>query len=449
MKLRTAFGITRGDVVALVGAGGKTTTLMALGHELTAEGWRVLATTTTRFHSDEFALLPAALRPADGPRRISAALSAHGLVGIYTEIRAGRVAGVAPEQIGWVLDSVDADVLLVEADQADGLPWKGPRAGEPNIPPQSTLVIPTVSLQVLGQPLDETHVYNPASLIERYGFYAGKPVISAWLAQTLRDDQMGLRGIPRQARVIGWLNAAPVHGTGRGWAQLIARLALRSPRLRGVAIGSARSRDPVYEVRRPVAAVVLAAGLSTRMGEPKVLLPWINQKPIIEHIIEQLILARVDQVVVVTGHRATEVAEIAARWGVNVAHNPNYATGEMLSSLKTGLHALPAQMGAALLVLGDQPRIQPQVIGQVIAAYTEGEGSIVAPSYQMQRGHPILIDRRYWPEIMALPKDSAPREVINRHAGEIAYVTVDTDSVLRDVDTPQDYQDERWRAGLT
>jgi molybdenum cofactor cytidylyltransferase len=89
------------------------------------------------------------------------------------------------------------------------------------------------------------------------------------------------------------------------------------------------------------------------------------------------------------------------------------------------------------------------VISQVLTAYAEGAGDIIAPSYQMRRGHPILIDRRYWPEILNLPADGAPRDVIDQHKDRTAYVKVDTDSVLRDIDTPEDYREERRNAGLS
>jgi molybdenum cofactor cytidylyltransferase len=188
--------------------------------------------------------------------------------------------------------------------------------------------------------------------------------------------------------------------------------------------------------------------MSRRMGQSKMLLPWTKRKTIIEHIIEQLILSRVDHITVVTGYRSDEVGALAEKLGVEVVHNPLYETGEMLSSLKVGLRALSPQAAAALVVLGDQPRLQPRVIGQVLMAYAEGKGEIVAPSYQMRRGHPILIARRYWPELLALPDGGAPRDVINAHPQCIAHVEVDTDSILGDVDTPQDYNQERWRAGL-
>ena len=188
--------------------------------------------------------------------------------------------------------------------------------------------------------------------------------------------------------------------------------------------------------------------MSSRMGQSKVLLPWSDNRTIIEHIIEQLIHSRVDYIIVVTGHQAAEVKELVKPYGVKVVYNRAYKTGEMLSSLKAGLRAMPAHMSAALIALGDQPRIQPRVIYQVLNAYAEGANDIVAPSFEMRRGHPILIGRRYWPELLKLRGDGAPRDVINAYPERITYVKVDTDSVLRDVDTPEDYNEERYRAGL-
>lgn len=208
------------------------------------------------------------------------------------------------------------------------------------------------------------------------------------------------------------------------------------------------NESPPEDVQRPmIGAVVLAAGLSTRMGQSKVLLPWADGKPIVTHIIGQLIRARVDEVVVVTGHNADAVAAAVTLFGAQVAYNDAYQTGEMLSSLKVGLLALPETVDAAMVVLGDQPRIQTEVIRPIMQAYADGRGAIVAPSYQNRRGHPLVIGRQYWPELLALPPESSPRAVINAHSDAIYYVVVETDSVLRDVDTPSDYEDERRRAG--
>ena len=270
-----------------------------------------------------------------------------------------------------------------------------------------------------------------------------------WLAQVVRDDELGLKGVPERARVVALLNAVPPTGYLRLRAHLIARMILRSPRISGVAVGSARAADPISEVQRPVAAIVLAAGMSSRMaamGQHKVLLPWTNGKTIIEHIIDQLMLARIDHITVVTGFHAEEVAALAKARGAEVVYNPKYETGEMLSSLKAGLKAQASTIAAALIVLGDQPRIQPKIVGQVTMAYAEGKGDLIAPSYQMRRGHPILIDRRYWGELLALSDTAAPRDVIGKYP--VLHINVDNDSVLNDVDTPQDYRQERSKAGL-
>ncbi len=446
MNLRRAFNLARGDVVSLVGAGGKTSTLIALAHELADEGWRVLATTTTRIGEDQLGLMAHALPYDCGSPALAQAMADHRFVFAFSEVRGGKVYGPPPDWFSWALDAVDADVLLIEADGARRLPFKAPYPHEPVIVPETSLVVPMASLAVLGQPLDDQHVYNPEAMIERYGFYAGSPVMSPWVAQVLRDEEFGLRGVPPHARVVALLNAVPPSGYLRLRAHLIARMILRSPRISGVAVGSVRDADPIREVQRPISAVVLAAGMSRRMGQLKVLLPWTHDKTILEHIIDQLILARVDHITVVTGNRAEEVAALAQARGAQAVYNPDFATGEMLSSLKVGLKAQPANIAAALVVLGDQPRIQPKIVGQVTMAYAEGKGDIIAPSYQMRRGHPILIDRRYWGELLALPEDGAPRDVISQHP--VTHIDVDSDTVLNDVDTPDDYRKERSKAGL-
>ena len=113
----------------------------------------------------------------------------------------------------------------------------------------------------------------------------------------------------------------------------------------------------------------------------------------------------------------------------------------MLVSIQVGVRALSddvsAALSAALIVLGDQPRIQRTIIQQIIAA--QQAEAIIIPSYQMKRGHPILIDRALWPAVLALPETATLRDFIRAHDDQIRYVVVETDSVLKDLDTPEDY----------
>jgi molybdenum cofactor cytidylyltransferase len=448
MKLHQAFNVVRGDVVAFTGAGGKTSALIGLGYELQEAGWRVLATTTTCIAEEQLPLMPHYMRYDAGMNAISLALTQHGFVFLYDVVRGSQVYGPRSAWLRELLDSVDSDVLLIEADGAGGLPLKAPYDDEPTIPDEASLVVPVASLSALDLPLDEEHVYNPKPIMEKFGFPHGSKICSPWIAQVLRDDDLGLRGIPQRARVVAFLNQTPEEGYKRHRAQMIAKMVLRSPRMDGVALGAVRGANPVLEVQRSLGAVVLAAGRSSRMGAPKVLLPWSNGQSIVEHIVAQLIRSRIDHINVVTGFYADDVKERVKPMGAKAVHNRQHKTGEMLSSIKAGLRAMPDNVSAALIVLGDQPRIEAKVIYELLRAYAEVQGDLIIPSFEMRRGHPILLGRRFWQEVLALPRSGSMKSVINKYQDEIVYINVDTDSILRDVDTPADYEQERLRAGL-
>lgn len=185
-----------------------------------------------------------------------------------------------------------------------------------------------------------------------------------------------------------------------------------------------------------IAAIVLAAGQSRRMGQNKLFLPY-DESTVIDTIITE-VAACVRDIVVVTGHQADRLAEHLKPYPVRCVFNPAYAQAEMLVSIQTGLRALPDEVTAALIVLGDQPRLRRHIVQRVIDAAEPD--ALIVPSFQMKRGHPILIPRSMWPSILALPPEASLRDVIRAHADHIHYITFDDDSVLRDIDTPEDYQ---------
>jgi molybdenum cofactor cytidylyltransferase len=193
--------------------------------------------------------------------------------------------------------------------------------------------------------------------------------------------------------------------------------------------------------RKPVSAIVPAAGLSTRMGGPlpKPLLPW-GASTVLETVVSTLLAAGIDEVIVVTGHMREAIEAALAGHAVHCIHNPAYAGGEMLSSIQAGLAAAAPSSAGALLALADQPQMQAAVVQQVLAAFAASGGqALVIPSHAMRRGHPIVLPRWLWPEVLALPAGDTLRTVIQRHAAAIHYVAVDTPSVLADLDTPQQY----------
>jgi molybdenum cofactor cytidylyltransferase len=191
-----------------------------------------------------------------------------------------------------------------------------------------------------------------------------------------------------------------------------------------------------------ITAILLAAGLSTRMGgHPKPLLPFCHQT-VIERILAVLSECPIEETVVVTGHCRQAVEQRLDGWEVRTAFNPSYSSGEMLGSIQVGLRAACAESNAALIVLGDQPALEVSVVRALIAAYREGRGSVVIPSFQMRRGHPLLIGSQHWSDIVELQERQTLGDYLRRIGTNIYHVPVDTASILRDMDTPEEYRQE-------
>ena len=146
---------------------------------------------------------------------------------------------------------------------------------------------------------------------------------------------------------------------------------------------------------------------------------------------------------VITGHEAEKVKFEAVSAGVRAIHNAQYASGEMLSSLQTAVHHLPELTTAVLVMLADQPMVEPEIIDQLLFAYWQGDGDLIAPTYAGRRGNPVLINRRYFPDLLALPNSAAPRDLLRQHQDKLHLLPVDSNSILHDIDDPQDYG--RWQ----
>lgn len=208
-----------------------------------------------------------------------------------------------------------------------------------------------------------------------------------------------------------------------------------------------------------ITALILAAGRSTRMGQPKMFLPW-GGMTVLGQVIETVQRAGIEDILVVTGGAREQVEAIAKQHGVKTIFNEEFASGEMLSSIQVGLRANapphpspnPSDSGrvseewlglGALVVLGDQPQVQERSVRAVASRFEKTKSNLIVPSYQMRRGHPWLVAHSLWEEIIAMRAPESPRDFLNRHAQEIEYVVVDNPSILADLDTPEDYLKSR------
>ena len=199
---------------------------------------------------------------------------------------------------------------------------------------------------------------------------------------------------------------------------------------------AAREADAAATRARRIAAVILAAGRSRRMGQVNKMIADVDGAPMVTRIADAVLASSADPVLVVTGHEPERVREVLGDRKLTVVHNPRYAEG-LSTSLKRGLEALGDDVDGALICLGDMPDVTPAHLDKLIAAFDPVEGrSICVPTFNGKRGNPVLWARRYFTEIASVAGDVGARHLIGEHAEAVCEVAMPDDGVLIDLDTP-------------
>ena len=189
-----------------------------------------------------------------------------------------------------------------------------------------------------------------------------------------------------------------------------------------------------------IAAIVLGAGRSSRMGGPNKLLAEINGKPLIRMVVEQALASRARPVLVVTGHQRERVEAALSGLPVQFVHNPHFADG-LGTSLKAGIAALPPDIDGAIVCLGDMPQVDAALIDRLVGAIDPDKGALIAvPVIDGKRGNPVVWSRRFFPDLTTVEGDIGARYLIGRYAEAVAEVPVDGTAALTDVDTPEALQ---------
>jgi len=228
-------------------------------------------------------------------------------------------------------------------------------------------------------------------------------------------------------RLLAGLKVTRADLTGMGVGGLLMEIVTR-PQPRNV---------PGIEGNRNVAAVVLAAGRSTRMGGPNKLLAELDGKKLVRTVTEQALASKASEVIVVTGHQADLVEQALAGLKVRFVRNPDFAGG-LASSVKAGIASVPENADGAVVCLGDMPLISAQLIDRLIETFAPDRGHLIAvPVSEGRRGNPVLWSRRFFKELMTLDGDIGARHLIAKHAEAVAEVPVEGNGAFLDIDTPQ------------
>jgi len=271
-------------------------------------------------------------------------------------------------------------------------------------------------------------------------------------------EHFGMPVDPGNLMLIGRANGAPVIGApgcarspkenGFDWIlmRLLAGLPVTREDITGLGVGGLlmeiitrpQPREKAApEKGRRIAAVVLAAGRSARMGAVNKMIAEIGGRPLVRIAAEQALASRASPVIIVTGHQRERIEAALAGLPVRFVHNPDYAEG-LGTSLKAGIAAVPQEADGAIVCLGDMPQVDAALIDRLIAAFDPERGALIAvPSIDGRRGNPVVWARRFFHDLMAIQGDIGARHLIGTYAEAVAEVPVAGEAALTDVDTPE------------
>jgi len=187
-----------------------------------------------------------------------------------------------------------------------------------------------------------------------------------------------------------------------------------------------------------ISAILLGAGESKRMGKDKLFLPW-GRTTVLEHCLKVLLRSRAGEVIVVLQESKGAIGEAGKSPKVKVVNNPDYLEG-MSSSIRKGVRVADPKSAGILIAFGDMPFIRPQTINALIRAFEKAKRRIVVPMLHGRRGHPVIFPRTYEGELLRLEGDTGGRAILMKHPEAVLTIPVQSEGVLRDLDTWTDYE---------
>ncbi len=430
--------------VAFVGAGGKTTALFQAARELTP----CIVTTTTHLgawqakEADQHIII----RKMEDVNQLEE-IAFDGVILVTGEKKDQRLTSLSEEELAWLEQfcNYHSLPLLIEADGARGKPLKAPKAHEPVIPAFVDTVVVVAGLSGIGKKLEKS-VYN-AEKFRKLGVGSGKKVTSEMLRNVLTHEEGGLKGISPHARKVALLNQADTPELQAIGGKLAKDLLPTYSAVLTTGLKSATFNIQIFE---PAAAIILAAGSSSRFGKPKQLLDY-HGKSFIRVVAETAIQAKLDPIVVVTGAEHDKISAVIQDLPIQIVHNKNWEDGQS-SSIQVGVEALTQPplslpdissksfgfIGSAVFLLADQPQVTPTVIRALVEEHARTLHPVIAPLVEDRRANPVLFDRVTFKALTELEGDIGGRGIFSKFSPK--YIHWNDSGLLLDVDTPKAYK---------
>ena len=437
IPIERALRASNSSIIAFTGAGGKTTALFQLAREL-VKHTSVIVTASSHLGVWQI--------PFANKHLVAGSLTEikdleHKLQGI-TLITGGfdrdRTKPLDEESLNWLNQFCTGHSipLLIEADGSRQKPLKAWADHEPPIPTFVEQVVEVVGLTGLGKPLSDEVVHRVEIFSKLSGLDMGAIITPEALSRALTHPEGGQKNIPLGARKVVLLNQADtteLQSIAHGMVDSL----LHS--FHSVVVSSLEQEN-IFAVHESIAGIILAAGASTRFGEPKQLLDWKGE--FFVHAVARTALeAGLSPVIVVTGANSEHVEEAVKDLDVLIVKNDDWKSGQG-SSIKAGIRKLTisptSTSGGAIFLLADQPQITTSLIRALVEKHAEGLDPIVAPLVIDQRANPVLFDEVTFADLLDIKGDVGGRAIFHKH--QVEYLPWHDDRMLLDVDTPENYQ---------
>jgi molybdenum cofactor cytidylyltransferase len=392
-------------------------------------------------------IIPFAVGKAARDRALAVAAKAQSLLRVapYRIRKVGIVSTLLPG----LADKVVEKTLKITADRL--APASAAVIADRRVPHDERALAGAID-EVLRDGAELVIVFGASAIADR------RDVIpSAIEAVGGKIEHFGMPVDPGNLMLIGHAKGHPVLGApgcarspkenGFDWIlmRLLAGLPVSRADITGMGVGGLLMEivtrpqpreEPLAVEDHHIAALVLAAGRSTRMGGPNKLLAEIGGRPLVRIAVDEALASRASEVVVVTGHQRADVEAALQGLKIKTVHNPDFAEG-LSTSLRAGLNALPADVDGVIVLLADMPQVDAALIDRLIAAFDPENGALaVVPTIDGKRGNPVLWSRRFFSDLAALEGDVGARHLIGQYAEAIAEVPVTGKGPLADVDTP-------------
>jgi len=441
MRILEAIRANRALRLAIVGAGGKTSTMFALARQIEAP---VIVTASAHLALEQAQMADQHViinSPDEIDRALNDGLQADVVLFTGPTDQRGRTRGLdglSLEKLRQYADDMNSPLLL-EADGARCLALKAPAAHEPPIPGWVNHVIVVSGLSALGKPLDETTVFRSEIFSSISGNPIGTDITINGIVDYLLAPNGGLKNIPIQAQRTILLNQTDLTDIDKiDWEAPIQRLLSAYNRiLLGVMSSPSGISGLVIRRFEKIAGIVLAAGESTRFGAPKQLLMW-RGKSFIRHVTERAIEAGLNPVLVIVGAVVEPIRQALDGLGVQMIENPDWEKG-LSGSVRSGLINHSAEWGGAIFLMSDMPQVTQALIKDLIEIHQREFVQIVVPRVAGRRTNPVFFDQGCFSELMKITGDTGGRVLFDRYP--IHWLDWDDPNLLLDIDTIEDYQE--------